>query len=396
MLPRKGERHIQPALRISTISVALGVCVMIWAFAITSGFRKEIREKVVGFTGYIDIQYFDNNTSYEKQGICIDSLDFQSIDALPEVTRITSSVHKAGILQKEEMIEGIFFKGVGPDYPLDFFQKNLVRGELPSYNDSSTSNDILLSEAMAIKLRLDTGERIRVYFVQQPVRQRSFHICGIYNTGLNYYDKNFALCDIRHLQKLNGWGAGQVDGIEVALRDFEQMESAKNRINTLLPYNLQAVTAREQQRELFDWMELFDQNILVLVILITLVVCITLISTQLTLVLEQTPNIGILKTLGSGNRLIRNVFLFICGKILLKGLLWGNGIALLVCFLQNETHLLRLNPENYFVDYVPMLCQWQHLLGINLFIWAVTMLVLILPTHHITTRIRTVEAIRSK
>ena len=396
LLPRSGKRYARPIIRISVISVALGVCVMIWAFAITSGFRKEIREKVVGFAGHIEIHYFDNNISYEKQSIRTDSVNLEEIARLKEVADLQPDIHKAGIIQKEDVIEGVVFKGVSASFPFPFFQKHLVRGRLPVYEDSITSNDILLSESMARKLRLDTGDKIRVFFVQQPVRQRSFRICGLYNTGLSSYDNNLAVCDIKHLQKLNGWEANEVDGIEVMLHDFRQMESAKEKINALLPYDWIAETAKERHRNLFDWMDLFDQNILVLVILITIVVCITLISTQLTLVLEQTSNIGILQTLGASNNLIRNVFLTISGKILLQGLLWGNGIALAVCFLQNKTHLIRLNPENYFVDYVPMLCQWQHLLGINLFVWLVTMLVLILPTHYITTRIRTVEAIRSK
>lgn len=383
-------------MHISVISVALGVCVLIWAFAITSGFRKEIREKAIGFSGHIDIHYFDNNTSYEKQAISLESINTNALRSLDEVTDIQPHIHKAGIIQVNDVIDGVLFKGIGTNYPTRFFNNHLVKGNLPEYNDSSNSNDILISEAMAKKMHLDTGDKIRVYFVQQPIRQRAFHICGIYNTGMSSYDNTLAICDIKHLQKLNGWESSQVDGIEVILHDFNQIETAKNRINKMLPYDWIGESVIESNRNLFDWMDLFDQNILVLVILITIVVCITLISTLLTLVLEQTSNIGILKTLGSNNGLIRNVFLYISGKILLKGLLWGNAIALLVCLIQNRTHIIKLNPENYFVDFVPMLCQWGEVVGINLFVWLVTMMVLILPTNYITRHIRTVEAIQSK
>ena len=389
-------RYSKTIMRISIISVALGICVLIWAFAITTGFRKEIREKIIGFSGHLEIHYFDNNTSYEKRAILIEENMLETLKSVEQVACIRPIIHKAGIIQQNEVIEGLLFKGVAPDYPMQFFQKYLVKGHLPEYDSNNISNDILLSESLAKRLHLDTGGKIRVYFVQQPVRQRAFRICGIYNTGLSSYDNTLSLCDIRHLQKINGWNANQADGLEVTLHDFKQMEKAKSLINSLIPYDWTAETAKESHRELFDWMDLFDQNILVLVILISIVVCITLISTQLTLVLEQTSNIGVLKTLGTSNRLIRNVFLQISSKILLKGMLWGNGIALLVCLIQDKTHLIHLNPDNYFMDYVPMECLWQQVVSINLFVWAVTMLVLILPTHYITTRIRTVEAIRSK
>ena len=147
---------------------------------------------------------------------------------------------------------------------------------------------------------------------------------------------------------------------------------------------------------MFDWISLFDQNVLILVILITLVVCITLISTQLTLIMEQIPTIGILQTLGCGPKDIRNIFLYICGRIMMKGLLIGNVIALSVCFIQQRTHLLHLDPKNYFVDYVPMMCKWQYILGINAFILLVCIAVLILPTYYITRHIRTVDAIETK
>lgn len=396
ILPQKGKNFSTLVIRISTISVALGICVMIWSFAITGGFRKEIRDKVIGFGSHIEIHYFDNNFSYEKRAISSQTQGLQDIASLPNVKKIQYCAYKAGILQTEHEIEGVVFKGIDSTYEPSFFKKHLVRGHFPDYANNSHSNDILISESIADKLQLDTGQKIRAYFIQEPVRQRSFRIAGIYNTGLGSFDQTYILCPLRHIQKLNGWPEDSVSSIEILLHDFEQLEETDASINERLPYNLVAENTKELHRDMFDWISLFDQNVLILVILITLVVCITLISTQLTLILEQTSTIGILQTLGCRPRDIQNIFLYISGRILLKGMLAGNVIAIVVCNIQQYTHLIPLDPKSYFMDYVPMMCQWQHVLEINVFILFVCIGILTLPAYYITRHIRTVDAIETK
>ncbi len=369
---------------------------MIWAFAVTSGFRREIREKVVGFGAHIEIHYFDNNASYERRPFPVTEELLAELSETPNVRKVQCCASKAGIVQTEKEIEGLVFKGIGNDYDTSFFSRHLVRGRFPDYNTENISNDILISEKLADKLELDTGRKIRVFFIQEPVRQRSFRICGIYNTGLGTYDETFALCSIRHIQKLNGWSADSADAIEILLDDFNRMENAGALINRILPYNLLAETAKELHPDMFDWISLFDQNVVVLVLLMMLVVCITLVSTQLTLILEHISTIGILRTLGCTAKDIRNVFLHLCSRMLLKGMLIGNLVAISVCLLQQHTHLLRLNPQNYFVDYVPMTCQWQHIVGVNALVLVVSMGVLLIPAHYTAKRLRIVDAIATK
>lgn len=381
---------------ISIVSITLGICVMIWSFAVTTGFRKEIREKVVGFGAHIEIHFFDNNASYEKRPFPATEELLAEISGMPNVRQVQVCASKAGIVQTESEIEGLVFKGIGPDYDSSFFARHLVRGRFPDYSGEALSNDILISEHLAGKLQMDTGQKIRVYFVQEPVRQRNFRIVGIYNTGLGTYDETFAICSLRHIQKLNGWGADSVDALEILLDDFNGMEETSELLNRILPYDLLAETTKELHPDMFEWISLFDQNVAVLVILMMLVVCISLISTQLTLILEHIPTIGILRTLGCSPKDIRNIFLYICGKMLLKGMLFGNLIAISACLLQERTHLLRLNPQSYFVDYVPMTCQWQHILGINVFVLVVSLGVLLIPAHHTAKRLRIVDAIISK
>lgn len=396
LLPRKGRHFSKPILWIATISVGLGICVMIWAFAITTGFRKEIRDKVTGFGSNIVIHCFDNNQSYEKQPFSLDPALLARFAAMPGVRRVQGCASKAGIVQTDEEIEGVFFKGIDTLYDPQFFTRNLVRGRFPDYRHVEEANSILVSSHLADRLQLDTGERIRVCFVQEPVRQRSFRIAGIYNTGLGSYDQTYALCSIRQIQKLNQWGQDSVDSYEILLDDENQTAQLRDSIQRLLPYQLTAETAQELHPDMFEWLELFDQNVLVLIVLITLVVCITLISTQLTLTLEQIPSIGMLQTLGCSTGDIRQIFLHISGNILLKGMLAGNVVALLVCKLQQETHLLRLDPKNYFMDYVPMQCQWQHLVFINLLVFIISLCFLVIPSHVVTRQIRIVDALETK
>lgn len=396
LLPKKGRQFSKPICRIATASVALGICVMVWAFAITTGFRKEIREKIVGFGSHIVIQRFENNQSYEKQPFSMREAQPDAVTRLPNVRRLQGCASKAGIIQTGNEIEGIVFKGIGSDYDPSFFSAHLVRGRIPDYAQKEDANSILISSILADKLNLDTGQKIRVCFVQEPVRQRIFRIEGIYNTGMESYDKNYALCSIGQIRKLNNWPGDSVDAIEVLLDDFDEMETTCGQINRILPYNIVAETAKEQHRDMFDWISLFDQNVLVLVILITLVVCITLISTQLTITLEQIPTIGTLQTIGCSTKDIRNIFLHISWNIIVKGMIIGNTVALLVCLLQQQTHLFRLDPKNYFMDYVPMLCQWQHLVGINILVSVISICFLLFPAHYVTRHVRIVDALEIK
>lgn len=396
ILKSKSHRFSKPIVNISIISIALGVCVLILVFAITAGFRKEIQDKVIGFGSHIEITYFDNNESYQKVPIDKNSSYVSQIQGLPNVKSIHTYAMKAGIVKTESEIEGIVLKGVDDGYDFSFFQKHLVKGELLHIHDSNTVNDILISETIAIRLHLDTGSKLLIYFVQDPPRQRIFKVKGIYKTDMTSYDETFALCDLKHIQKLNDWTRDQIDGFEITLYDFDQLEKTNDEINAMIPYDLIAQTIISRNKNLFDWIGLFDQNILILLILIIIVICISVVSTQLTLILEQISTIGILKTLGCNHTTIRNIFLNISGSILLKGLLAGNSIGLFLCFMQHQFHVIKLNPQNYFMPYVTIEVVWYHLVMINVFVLLASLLVLIFPAYFVTRKIQIVDSIRFK
>ena len=394
IVKNKENRFSKPIVTISVCSVALGVCVLILVFAITTGFRKEIRDKIIGFGSHVEISYNDNNESYKKTPIDKEPAYLSAITALNNVKHIQVYAMKAGIVKVRNEIDGIVLKGVGVGYDLEFFQKNLKKGRLLNLNDSLTSNEVLISQTIANRLHLDIGSKMQLYFVQDPPRQRVLKVVGIYQTDMANYDKSIAFCDIKHIQKLNDWTDSQIDGFEITLKDFNQLEVSTHAINAIIPYDLIAQSVVSRNKDIFNWIGLFDQNILVILILIIIVICISLMSTQLTMILEQIPTIGILKTIGCNNVSIRNVFLNITGNILLKGMLIGNGVGLLLCYIQYTYHLIALDPLNYYMSNVPISVEWQHLLLVNGVVFSISLFVLLFPAYFVARKIQIVDAIR--
>jgi lipoprotein-releasing system permease protein len=367
---------------------------LILAFAVTSGFKSEIRGKIIGFGSHIEFVYFDNNQSYESVPVRTDLAIYADIQQLENVLSIQSIASKAGIVKGEDDIEGIVFKGVGKDYNPSFFEKHLIKGRFIHVDDSLVSNEIIISEMLANKLHLDTGQRLPAYFVQNPVRQRMFSITGIYNTGLGTHDKNTIITDIRQIQKLNDWERNQASGIEVLLNDFDKISQTNEQINDLLPPDMQANTIIERHREIFDWILLLNQNVYILILLIIIITTVSLTSTQLTISLEHITTIGILKTLGCTNTVIRNIFLYISVRISGYGLFFGNVIALILCYLQHHFKIITLNAENYIVSFVPIQVEFGHVLLINVCTIFISVAILLIPSYFVAQKTKAIDALR--
>ena len=394
LIPKNGRQISRPIMVISVVSVALGVCILILAFAITNGFKNEIKSKIVGFGAHIEIVNFDNNNSYESVPIRNDFDFYDDIRTLENVQSIQSVAAKAGIANGEEDIEGIVFKGIGKDYNPSFFEKYLTKGRFIQLPDSTASNEIIISETLANKLHLDTGQRLLAYFVQQPVRQRMFTITGIYNTGLGTHDKNTIITDIRQIQRLNDWNKNLVSGVEILIKNFDKIDQTNDQINDILPPDMQSNTVIERNREVFDWINLFNQNVYILILLIVIITSVSLISTQLTISLEHINTIGILKTLGCTNTIIRNIFLYISVRILGFGLLFGNIAALIICYLQHNFNIITLDAANYFVSFVPIGLDLRHVLLVNLGTIFISIAILIIPSYFVAVKTKTIDALR--
>jgi lipoprotein-releasing system permease protein len=241
---------------------------------------------------------------------------------------------------------------------------------------------------------LQLGDKVGAYFVQEPPRQRSFTIEGIYQTDLPEMDDRFVLTDLRHVQKLNNWTPEQVSGIEILIDDYNQLDVLGEQVHKEIPYNLKAETIKQLYPNIFEWLALSDTNALVLIVITTIVCIITMISTFFIIVLEQTKNIGILKTMGLSHKRIVKLFLIIASGLILRGLIWGNLIGLGIGILQSSLHIIPLNPATYYISYIPIAIHPISLLWVNLLVFSACLLTLLVPAIYISKRISPVEAMR--
>ncbi|NOU62101.1 ABC transporter permease [Marinifilum caeruleilacunae] len=387
----KGEKKMsRPIIKIAKVSISLGISVMILAVAIVTGFKSEITNKVTGFGSHIQITNYDNNSSFETQPISKDIIDTSLIQQIDGIRHIQSFATKPGILKAKSEIQGIVLNGIGKDFDWSFFEQHLVDGEIFELGDQR-SNQILISEKLSDLLQVGVGDKITVYFIQQPPRERRLTISGIYNTGMEEFDKLFLVGDMRHIQKLNDWEENQVSGYEVYIDDFSELSE--------LTYLVKQITASSFTQEggsikvrsivrkypqIFSWLDMLNINVWIILSLMIIVAGINMISGLLIIILEKTNMIGILKALGTSNWSIRKVFLYQASMIIGKGMLWGNVIGIGLCLIQHYFEIIPLDPTNYYVDTVPVNLKLSHLLLLNVGSLIATVSMLLIPSYLIT------------
>lgn len=394
ILREKGNRFAKPIIRLSTFGVALGVVIMLLSLSITAGYKKVIENKVVAMGQHVRISHYDHNYSFEQTPITLNDTLLNILQSHPYVMEIQPYATKVGIIKTADQVEGFVLKGVNQAFNGRQFSLNLLEGDTLHLNDTTADNHIILSKRLADKLKIKVGDKVRTYFVQDPPRQRSFILSGIYETGLPEYDTKFALVDIRHVQKLNDWDSQQVSGVEVFIRDYNKMEEVGEQLHHQIDINLKAETVKQIYPEIFDWIALFDTNVSVLLIITTCVCMITMMSIFFIIILEQTRLIGILKTLGMKTKHVVQTFLMVAGRTLLQGLAIGNIIGLGLGVLQQKFHLVKLDPDTYYVDFVPIKFQIWDVILLNVGVFTACMLVLILPAWIISKKISPVSAVR--
>ena len=359
---KEGDRQATPpVVRIAMIGIALGLAVMILSVAIVIGFKKEIRNKVIGFGSHIQITNFDNNASYESTPIAVSDTLLEHLKTFPGITHVEGFATKPGILKTDSDFQGIVLKGVGRDYDWTFFRNNLKEGELFILPTDKVSTDVLLSRYLANLLGLKVGDSFLTYFVQDEVRARKFRITGIYETGFVDYDKLFVIADIRQIRRLNGWAPDEVSGLELQVDDYDHLDRvaedlyfdiAEKQDRNGNTYYTRSI--KELNPMIFDWLEVQDINVVVILILILAVAGFTMISGLLIIILERTNMIGILKALGENNTSIRKIFLYISFFLIGKGMIWGNVIGIVLCLVQSYFRVVKLDPSVYYLDAVPI------------------------------------------
>lgn len=384
----------RPIVVVAIAAIALGLSIMFVSIAILTGFQQEIREKVIGFGGHIQVSHFSENSTLEPQPIDRNEVFVPKVAALKGVSHIQVFGVKAGIIKTEEQILGVAFKGVGKEFDWDFFQDKLQEGRIVRLKDTARSDEVIISRYIANKLNLKLNEDLRMYFIAgNSTLGRKFTICGIYETGLEEFDKMYIIGDLHHVQKLNNWTVNQVGGFEITIDDFRDLDRLGTEIYHLIGFSLDASTIRQLYPQIFDWLDLQDINVLIILVLMIMVSAITMISTLLILILERTRMIGIMKSLGMRNTGIRKIFLYNAAYIIGLGLLWGNAVSFTLCLLQQKFGFIKLPQESYFVSVVPINLDLLNILLLNAGTLIVCYLMLIIPSM-VITRITPLKAIR--
>lgn len=381
--------------RIGIASIAVSTVVGILAFAVLFGFKKVIQDKVFLFGAHLRVSSLTLNNSYEEGPMPLKTSLSADLSTMPEVKHWQAVAHKSGILKTPDELKGVVLKGVGKDYDWALFEKSLVEGRLIQFPDSGYAQEIILSHNIARQLRLKAGDDVLMYFVQDPPRARKLTVAGIYKTDMEEFDNSLIVGDLALVQRLNDWGKDTVGTYEIYLNDFTQLDAAAEKIFNLMAPDMFLQKVTETFRPVFDWLLLLDRNTAVFITLILFVSCFNMISILLVMIMERTPLVGLLKTLGSPDRQIRSVFIRVGIFIVARGLLIGNAAGLLLAWLQWQFHLLPLDPVNYYMDTVPIVFDWGTVLLVNLITLLVVGIVLLIPTY-VITRIQPIKALLFK
>jgi lipoprotein-releasing system permease protein len=373
---------------------------MLLTIAVSFGFKHEVREKAVGFSAHLHISNYESAQEYEALPVAADTALLHTLRSMRGVEHVQRYVTKPGVFRTDDNFMGYVLKGVGEDYDLSFYAQYLREGVLPQFSDSVASGEVLISRVIADKLQLGVGDRVDSYFLQGTMRARRYTIAGIYETGFSDYDRLFVITDLKAVQTLNRWEADQVAGIEVQLSDFGKVEDMSWELSTILDrtedkygeeYLVQSVT--DINPGLFAWLDVLDMNVWLILALMIGVAAFTMISGLLILIIERTQFIGILKALGASDASVRKAFLYLAMLIIGKGMLWGNIVGLGLCAIQKLTHVIPLDPANYYLDCVPIEFNWIFIIAVNVAMFVLSVLVLIVPSHMIS-RIYPTKAMR--
>ncbi len=382
----------RPAIAIAVAGIAIGLAVMMVSIAVVLGFKHSVQNKVIGFGSHIQVTNFMTQMSAGIYPIQMDDSMMTVIRKIPGVRHAERFAYKQGILKTDSDFLGVMFKGVGPEFDARFIKQNMVEGSVPEFSDKASGNHILISKLMADKLHLKAGQRIFGYFIDESgVRLRRFTVQGIYQTNLNQYDETICFTDLYTVTKLNAWQPGLASGAEVVVNDFNRVDDVErifidrvNKTEDRYGNTYSSQTIRESNPQIFNWLELLDLNVWIIIALMIIVASVTMISGLLIIILECTSMIGVMKALGSTNGTIRHIFLWFAAFVIGKGILIGNAIGLSLILLQQHFELVELDPTIYYVKAVPVEFNWLLFLLINAFTFIVCLIVLIAPSFLIS------------
>ena len=397
---RQGTRRLSSILRLTTIGVALSLSVMLLSVTIILGFHRQVHEFAFSQTGHISLNGYGSDWKTSTTPIRISPRLLTYLRGQADIETATPLVQQAGLLKTEDDFSGILLYGIDSSFRSRYFEENIRSGSFPSF--ATTSGDrppIVLPSHVARRMGYQVGDHIRIYFFGEKMRIRVFELQAIYeSTGL---ELSPALCPITTLQKLNHWDEHTFSRLLIMLREPEKAGAVLEHIITSLQARPDLIgeenygmnLGQELQPELFNWLAFLDTNVYALLSLMLLVGGFAMITGLIIIVLDKSRQIGILKALGATNSQLRQTFLLIAARLILKGVLWGNLLALTLSLVQRHYKVIKLNPANYFTDAVPIHFDLGLWLGINVGTLAVILLMVIVPAS-LVSRIHPAESMR--
>lgn len=386
-----------PIIKIAILSIVIGFITMLISIASGVGLQNKIYKKVSAFNGDIIISNFDTNFSDDSQNpISIIQEFYPIFNSVQGIQHIQATASKGGVIRTPTEFEGVVVKGVGKDYDWSYFNEFLIDGSLPDYNHILT-NEILVSKYVSNRLNLKVGDKLNMFFFNNDnsklPRSRNFEVSGIYNSGFNEFDEKFVIADIRHIQRLNKWSKNEIGSFEVFVEEFSQIDQIGNEVYNEVGSFLDSQTIKERYFSIFKWLELFDFNIVLIIVIMIIVASINMITALLVLILERTQMIGIIKALGSSNKSVRKIFIYNAMYLVSIGLLWGNVIGIGLLLIQKYFKLIKLDPAIYYVTEAPVYLAIDYILLLNIGTLIVCFSILLIPSY-IISKITPVSAIR--
>jgi lipoprotein-releasing system permease protein len=386
-----------PIIKIAITAIALGMIMMIISIGTSIGLQQKIRQKVAAFNGHIQISGFNTNNSDVSAVPISTKQDFYpTFTTVSGINHIQGIAAKAGIIRTEDAFEGIIYKGVGKDYVWKDLSEYLIDGRIPNVT-ADLNTEVLISQYLVNRLNLKLNDSFNTFFMKDGENKlpnsRRFKIVGIYNSGFEEFDATYLIGDIRHIQRFNKWNENQVGSFEVFIDDFDEISQKGQEVYKAIPSNLESKTILDKFYYIFDWLKLFDFNLVVILVIMIAVSTINMVVALLVLILERTQMVGILKALGANNWTVRKVFLYNAFYLIVRGLFWGNSIAIGLLLIQKYFGIIQLNPESYYVREAPVDINLLHILALNVGTVLICLLVLIIPSV-IITKISPAKTIR--
>ena len=376
-----------PIIKIGIIAIALSVIVMLISISTGIGLQNEIRDKVSAFNGHIIISNFDSNNSDESNTpITVDNDLLMVVDSIYNIKSVNQIALKFGIIRTSDNFDGLLFKGVDSTYNWNNISDYLIEGFVPKIS-KSISDEVLISDNLSKKLNLNIEDSFQMIFsrnLESKATIRKFNIVGLFDSGFNEIDDNIIFGDIKHLRRINKWKDDQSGALEVFINDFSLINETTKNIYLSTPSSYNTVNVKQRYSSIFDWIKIFDKNIIAILFIMVVVCSINIISVLLVLILERTNMIGILKSIGANNKSIKIIFLIIVSYIISLGLIIGNSVGLGLLFIQNQFSIIKLDPEIYYASKVPVYLSFDYILLLNFFTFLVCLLSVLLPSYLIS------------